>query len=177
MNMKKFSLVFVLLILLLSLSACKTIDASDVTIALKQGIDTVEINSEFVDAGALSKAYGFNVQNEVIYNDVDITTIGTYTIVYKVDYKNVTKTIERIVSVTDETAPVGVLRPGIDTVKVDSTWIDASVTATDNSMEDVIVTVSGTVNTNISGEYIIIYHLEDSSGNSSQIERHVFVIH
>ncbi|MBI9008484.1 MAG: DUF5011 domain-containing protein [Tenericutes bacterium] len=174
--MKKISLIFMLLFIPLSLSSCTTIDEEDVTIILKEGIDTVEVNSEFIDSGALSKAYGFTVQNEVIYNDVDITKIGTYTIVYQIEYKNVIKTIERIVTVIDETAPVGTLNPGIDTVRVDSTWIDASVFTTDNSMEVVIVTVVGTVNTNIPGEYILIYLLEDSSGNLSQIERHVFVI-
>lgn len=175
--MKKYSFVFVLLLLIFSLTACTTIDESDVSIVLKEGIDTVEIHSEFIDAGALSKAYGFTVQNEVLYNDVDITKVGTYTIVYQVDYKNVIKTIERIVTVVDETAPVGVLLPGIDTVKVDSIWVDASILATDNSMDDVTVTVQGTVNTNIAGEYIITYILEDPSGNTSTIERHVFVIH
>ena len=65
--MKKFSLVFVLLLILLSLSACATFDESDVTIILNEGIDTVEVNSEFVDLGAVSKAYGLSVQNEVIY--------------------------------------------------------------------------------------------------------------
>ena len=174
--MKKISLVFVLLLILLFLSACATFDESDVTIILNEGIDTVEVNSEFVDSGAVSKAYGLSVQNEVIYNDVNITAIGTYTIVYQVEYKNVIKTIERIVNIIDETAPVGVLNLGIDTVKVDSTWIDASVFTTDNSMADIIVTVLGTVNTNIAGEYILIYLLEDSSENSTQIERHVFVI-
>lgn len=174
--MKKFSLVFILLLIILSLAACNTIDQADVTIVLNEGIDTVEVNSEFVDAGALSKAYGLSVSNEVIYSDVDITTIGTYSVVYQVEYKNVIKTIERVVNVIDETAPVGILLPGIDTVKKESNWIDASVSATDNSLEDVVITVLGTVNTNIAGEYILIYNLEDSSGNISQTERHVFVI-
>lgn len=165
----------VMIVFLFPLAACQTPDESDVTIVLNEGVDTVEINSDFIDAGATSTAYGLSVDNEVIYNDVDITTIGTYRITYSVEYKTVTKTITRIVTVVDETAPTGYLNAGIDTVQIGTEWIDASVTASDNSLGVVTISVSGTVNGNIAGEYIITYLLEDPSGNQTTLVRYVVV--
>ncbi len=169
----RFTLAFILPFFLVS---CFAPEDDDVTIELNPGVDTVEINTEFIDSGATSKAFGFKVDNEVIYDDVDITAVGTYHIVYEVEYKSVTKTITRIVNVVDETPPTGNLNAGIDTISVGSSWVDASVTVFDNSLGDVTITVSGNVNSNIAGEYIITYILEDPSGNQSSIERYVFVI-
>jgi len=174
--MNKLLKISLALIMLITLVGCQTVDESDVSIVLNPGVDTVEINSEFIDAGATSRAYSFKVENEVIFNDVDITTVGTYQIIYQVDYKNVIKTITRVVNVVDETEPYGTLNPGIDTIKVGTAWVDASVNVGDNSLDEVIITVSGTVNINIEGEYIITYILVDTSGNQTYIERYVFVI-
>ncbi len=173
--MKKIK-VIILSFLILSLVSCTTINEDDLSIVLNPGIDTVEINSSYDDPGATAKAYGFTVENEVIFNDFDITTIGNYTITYQVDYKNVTKTISRIVTVIDETPPTGVLNAGVDTIFVGDSWIDTSCIASDNSLDEVIITVSGYVNVNIAGEYIITYILTDSSSNTTELSRHVFVI-
>ncbi|MGD9910767.1 MAG: immunoglobulin-like domain-containing protein [Candidatus Izemoplasmatales bacterium] len=174
--MKKICLSLFLLLMILSLAACTTVDESDVSIVLNPGVDTVEINTEYKDPGATSKAYGFIIKNEVISNTVDTSVLGSYTIIYQVDYRNVIKTMTRVVSVVDETAPTGTLNPGIDTVSIGSSWVDASVSAQDNSGETVTIETIGTVNTNIEGDYIITYLLSDSSGNISELIRYVFVI-
>lgn len=174
--MKKIFLSLFLLLFVLSLAACTTVDESDVSIVLNSGVDTVEINTEYTDPGATSKAYGFVVKNEVISNTVDTTHVGSYQIVYQVDYRNVIKTITRVVTVVDETAPTGTLNPGLDTIFIGGSWVDASVSAQDNSGETVTIETIGTVNTNIEGDYIITYLLTDSSGNISELIRYVFVI-
>jgi len=161
---------------IISMLGCTTIDESDLTIVLNPGVDTVEINTEYIDPGATSKAYGFIVKNEVILDTVDTSTLGSYEIVYSVDYRNVTKTITRIVTVIDETPPVGNLNPGLDTIEIGETWVDASIQATDNSNMEVSVEINGTVNTNIEGDYIITYLLTDTSGNQTEVIRYVFVI-
>lgn len=173
--MSRSILIFMLVILFPMLISCTTVDESKVVIELKAGVDTVEINTEFIDAGVTCTAYGFPIEHEILENTVDTTTIGQYHITYQVDYKNIIKTVTRIVYVIDETPPVGVLNQGVDSVEVGSEWIDASVTVSDNSLGDVTITVIGTVNINISGEYIITYLLEDSSGNTSSVDRYVFV--
>lgn len=164
------------MLFMITLTGCSTFDESDLTIVLIAGIDTVEVHTSYTDPGALSKAYGFTISNEVIYNDVDITQVGTYSIIYQVDYRNATKTITRIVTVIDETPPSVMLNPGVDTIHVGDTWVDASVTATDNSLVDVTIERVGTVNTNIKGDYFISYLVTDSSGNQTEMIRYVFVI-
>jgi len=172
--MRKFIMVFLFFMSVLTFIGCN-VDESVVSISLNPGVDTVEVNSTFTDAGATSTANGNEVDNTVITNTVDITHVGTYEIVYQVEYRNVIKTITRIVSVIDETPPTGTLIAGIDTIRTGDSWVDAGINTDDNSQDTVTVTVSGTVNTNIEGEYHIIYLLEDTSGNQTTITRYVFV--
>ena len=164
----------VIVIFLMMLVSCN-VDPSKVSIVLNPGVDTVEVNSDFTDAGATGTVNDREVRTKVISNTVDLTTVGTYQIVYEVMYWTVTKQVTRMVEVIDETPPVGVLNPGIDTVKVGSTWTDAGIQASDNSLGDVQISVSGTVNTNIKGEYHVTYLLEDPSGNQTTVIRYVFV--
>lgn len=57
-------------------------------------------------------------------------------------------------------------------------WEDSGVSATDNYDGDLTnkVIVTGVVNTNEVGEYIITYKVTDSSGNVATIKRYVNVI-
>jgi hypothetical protein len=163
------------LLLFLLLVGC-TPFSPKVAISLRPGIDTVEINSTFVDAGAKATVNSRTVTYEIIYNDVDITKIGIYTIVYEVVYETISKQVSRSVFVIDETPPVITLRQGIDTVLKDSVWIDAFVEVSDNSNGLIEVRLEGEVNTAILGEYMITYYAKDQSGNESSITRIVHVI-
>jgi hypothetical protein len=78
--------------------------------------------------------------------------------------------------VVDETAPTGILNPGIDTIIIGGSWTDASITPSDNSGDIVTVTTTGYVNTNFAGNYMITYTLTDTSGNQSIYYRWVYVI-
>lgn len=84
--------------------------------------------------------------------------------------------LTRVVFVVDETAPTGVLNPGVDTVLVGGTWTDASITTSDNSGDEVTVITTGFVNTNFAGNYMITYTLTDPFGNQSIYYRWVYVI-
>ncbi len=65
---------------------------------------------------------------------------------------------------------------GVDTIKLGEDWQDASVTVTDNSLGEITLTVSGTVDTSTLGTYLITYTATDASGNTSSITRYVTVI-
>lgn len=174
--MRKWLILGVSLLIAVMVS-CTNVDESDVSIKLNPGIDTVEINSVFIDEGATSKAFGFPVANEVISNTVNTSIIGTYEIIYEVSYKSIVKQIIRmVVVVVDETSPVGLLNKGIDTIFVGQTWIDSGVTTNDNSLSVVSVIVSGEVLPNYPGEYIIEYLLTDETGNQSIVNRYVTVL-
>lgn len=152
-----------------------TIISGDITLYLNNGIDTVEVNSTWEDAGA------YIMINDVRYEmttemNVDISKVDIYQIIYTYDFEEETYSIVRYVAVLDQTQPVLSLNPGIDTITVGGTWLDAGVEASDNSGEAVVVTTTGTVDTTTIGSYEIIYEATDSSGNSSVITRYVNVV-
>ena len=98
--------------------------------------------------------------------------MGTYAITYTAtDVSGNVGTVTRTVTVVDTTAPVITVISGTDTVAQGSTWTDAGATADGGEL----VTVSGTVNTNILGTYMITYTATDASGNVGTATRTVTV--
>jgi hypothetical protein len=173
--MKKHLLSMILLILFI-LSGCIKPQEDKLSISLNPGVDTIEINSSYIDPGAKA-SYGFVELTASIYiNTLDITQLGTYEIVYKVTYKTIEKEVKRIITVVDETPPIMTLNPGVDTILLGGNWIDAFVSVSDNSEQEVEITTLGEVDTQTAGIYIITYVATDLSGNESRIQRYVEVI-
>jgi len=173
--MKK-SFVIVILLLLLMLAGCIKPSLDKLTIELNPSVDTIEINSTYQDPG-VKAFYGFvEIKANVSSNTLDITQLGTYEIVYVATYKSIEKTIKRIITVVDETPPVITLNPGVDTILLGGSWEDAFVSVTDNSQDDMDISIIGEVNTQIAGIYIIVYVATDASGNESRISRYIEVI-
>ena len=152
-----------------------TIINDEITSVLHTGQDTVEINSEWTNAGA-KLVLNDTEFNMVTTDIVDNAILGLYEITYSYDYNSETYSITRYVIVTDQTAPVIELNLGIDTVKVGETWTDGGVAITDNSLENITATINGTVVINTAGTYEITYTATDSSGNTSSIIRYITVI-
>jgi len=151
-----------------------TTTATTVSLILNPGQDTVEINTDWSDAGAKG------IVNQVEHvlttaSSVDVTTTGIYPIEYVFEYNQVFYYIVRYVIVSDQIAPILQLNPGIDTVMKDSVWTDAGAQVHDNSNATLTINVLGEVNTTIAGTYQIIYTAQDASGNESQIIRFVTV--
>jgi len=174
--MKNKLVVFIMLLILSILIVGCNATEDDVKFYLNESIDTVEVNSEYEDPGSTAIVFGLKRKTEVIENTVDITKIGTYYILYSFSSQEITLKLTRIVTVIDETPPSVSLNPGIDTINLGDTWIDASVTIDDNSNEDVTISTTGSVNTSIKGVYEIVYTVTDSSNNITTISRFVHVI-
>lgn len=172
----KIKQLFIIFTLLLLLTGCGEVNPDQIRFELNPGVDTVEIHSTFIDAGVKASYFGLPISFEIIENTVDMTQVGQYQITYQIDYRGVIKTLTRVIFVVDETAPTGVLNPGIDTIIVGSSWTDASITASDNSEDTVTIETTGFVNTNFPGNYMITYTLSDPSGNQSIYYRWVYVI-
>ena len=139
------------------------------------GQDTVEINTEWLDAGAKLKVEDKSYTAEVD-GEVDTTTLGLYKIEYHYEYKGKVYKTTRYVQVVDQRKPVILINPGIDTIKVGEEWTNAGATVTDNSLEELQIIVTGEVDTNKSGTYEIVYKATDSSGNTSLVTRYVHVV-
>lgn len=101
--------------------------------------------------------------------------LGVHTITLAVSDGQYTNTDTVVVTVRDTTPPVVTVLPGTDTVVCYTVWTDAGATATDICAGNLTVTVSGTVNTNQAGTYLVTYSATDPSGNSNSATRTVTV--
>jgi len=180
--MKKLLILFVVMFTLtlvgcdfFSQGTTTTIINDEITSVLNTAQDTVEINSEWTNAGA-KLVLNDTEYNMVTTDVVDNALLGLYEITYSYEYNSEIYSITRYVMVIDQTSPAMQLNLGVDTVKVGETWIDGGVTVTDNSLENITATISGTVVINTAGTYEITYTATDSSGNTSSIIRYITVI-
>lgn len=155
--MKKYILLIFFSTLMIGLVACGEPSIERLKISLNPGVDTIDVDSEHIDSGAKAY-YGLRkLDIEVISYSVDISTPGVYEIIYYATYLDFEKTITRIVTVVDDKVPDVHLNIGLDTIYVGDQWTDTGVTSDDQ----IDVLISGYVNINIAGEYIITYTIND----------------
>jgi hypothetical protein len=154
-----------------------------VIILLGDANTTIEINSgSYTDAGVTCEDIidGDISADIVVSGDtVDNTTLGTYTLYFNITDNagnNATQKI-RVVNVIDSTNPVVVLI-GEDEIELiqHATYSESGATVSDNSNETLSITIGGSVNTAILGDYVLTYTATDSTGNTHQISRLVRVV-
>ena len=170
--MRKLVLVMVIALMFI-LTGCQ----GDETVhtGLNPGMDTIEINEEWYDAGAyLTVGEVYIVQFSE--DDVDTSVLGEYTVMYIIRHEEVDYDITRMVLVLDQTAPVVTLLEGVDTITVNDDWTDGGCAVTDNSEEVLVCTTDSVVDTTTAGIYEVIYTAEDSSGNEGSMTRIVTVV-
>jgi len=172
--MKKLLLVA---IIVLTLSGCNFggTTPAEYEFDLFDGQDTVEINSEWIDAGAVMY-FDSDPVSPVVSGSVNNSVLGLYKISYRYTHEEIEYIIERYVIVVDTIEPVITLTAGLDTIILGTEWVDAGVTILDNSLETLSYTVIGSVDFNTVGRYVITYSVTDSSGNNSSIDRVVNVV-
>lgn len=140
---------------------------------------TISVFEDFTDPGAELVGTGLENYTLEVEGEVNIEQIGTYTITYTVKdtLDEIVLQEERIVHVVDDIAPQ-VDFIGLDeiTVEVSSDFIDQYITYFDNYDDDLVVEVTGEVNTNVVGIYTIAYTVTDQSENSTTIIRVIHVV-
>ena len=140
----------------------------------------------YVDEGAraIDDVDGDLTSRITVSGSVDTTTIGNYTLTYSVsDSSGNSATVSRTITVvaegSDVTAPViTITGNAILDVTQYETYVDAGATATDDVDGDItaLIEVSGSVDTNTIGTYIITYSVSDSAGNLATATRNVNVV-
>lgn len=116
-----------------------------------------------------------------ITGNVDVNTVGTYTITYtSKDKAGNSASIQRAVNVLlppDVTAPVITLN-GENTVTVfqDTSYVELGATATDDRDTNVSVSISGNVDSATLGSYTITYTATDTASNSATVQRTINVV-
>jgi hypothetical protein len=129
----------------------------------------IEVGSKFVDPGAVSDG------NERITKSgfVNSHALGSYTINYTASdlAGNIGKT-SRIVTVVDSTPPaINLIGDNPITLNYGDAFLDPGA-ETENGKK---VSVSGSVDTNKPGTYILLYSSIDESGNKTEKRRVVYV--
>ena len=142
-------------------------------------IVNVEYGSKYKDLGVKALYKDNDISSDVeTKNNINYKKLGKYTYTYTIKYKHQTKKITRVINVVDTTKPVLELNGGEETIYVGSDYTDKGAKATDNYDGDLTdkIEVSGTVNKDTIGTYIITYKVVDSSNNEATIERKVNVV-
>ena len=161
-------------------------DTATPTLALLgDSIVTIECGASYVDAGATaSDACDGDLTASIIVagNAVNTDVPGAYVITYNVSdaAANAATQITRTVNVADTAAPtLALLGDSIVTIECGSSYVDAGAIASDACDGDLtasIVVAGDTVNTDVTGNYIIIYNVSDSATNTAaQVTRTVRV--
>jgi hypothetical protein len=156
-----------------TITADETIPVITLTGANPQSI---EIGTAYSELGATATD---NVDGDITANiginasAVDVNTVGEYTVTYNVsdDAGNPATQVTRTVTITaDETIPVITL-VGDENVSVElgTAYSEAGATATDNYDGNITasIIVTGTLDTDILGTYVLSYNVSDFSSNDA----------
>lgn len=142
---------------------------------------TTEGGEEYKEPGYKAEIDGVDATDRVkVEGKVDTGTVGEYTLTYTLtNFKDKNPvSAQRIVSVTDTTAPVIQLK-GEKSVRimVGSEYKDAGAAAADKVDGDLTknIKVDNAVNTAEKGKYTVTYTVSDKSGNSAKTVRDVVV--
>ena len=144
----------------------------------------VAYGSVFTDPGAtaLDNVDGSITAKIVVTGSVNTALIGSYILTYNVSdiAGNAAVTVNRMVNVTDQTAPVITLMGASPmTVVYGSVFTDPGATASDN-IDGILtsaIVVTGSVNTNAVGPYTLSYKVQDAAGNhAAEVTRIVNVV-
>jgi hypothetical protein len=149
---------------------------------------TIECHTGFTDPGATANDACDGSSPVSVSGTVDPNTVGTYTLTYSATDEQGTPgdpsddlvaSITRTVHVVDTTDPVITLNGGnVLTAECHAAFTDPGATATDSCAGDLdsAIQVSGTVDPNTVGTYILTYTVRDASGNDATVTRTVNVV-
>jgi uncharacterized repeat protein (TIGR01451 family) len=128
----------------------------------------VECHTAYVEYGATATDNCSGNVDATASGTVNTNVVGSYTITYSASDSagNALTPVTRTVNVVDTIDPVITLNGASSvTVECHTSFTDPGATAADSCDSSVPVTVSGSVNVNVSGTYTLIYNAVDDSGN------------
>ncbi len=169
-----------------AIEVVRTVTIEDTTIPVitltGNAVEIVEVNTSYTDAWATANDNfdGIISWNITTVNPVDITTLWTYTITYDVidSSSNPATQVTRTVNVVDTTIPVITLTGNaIETVEVNTSYIDAWATCSDNYDISCTTTDVNPVDITTIGSYQVTYNVIDTAGNpATEVTRTVNVV-
>lgn len=154
-------------------------DATLPVITVVGGDLTVEAGSTYTEKNATwtDVVDGSGIVTDIAGDVVDSSQPGVYLLVYT--YTDAAGNVgigTRTVTVVDTTAPVVSIVGNDVELTVGDTYIEQGATWTDAvDVSGTVSLISGTVNTQVSGEYTITYTYTDAAGNTGTATRKVTV--
>ena len=145
---------------------------------------TVEYGEKFEmpEVHAVAKHYLLGKKKDVEVSTegtVDESKIGEYKIVFLAEYRKKEIHAEMNVKVTDSQKPVlTMLGKAEQTIEAGMDYVEAGYTADDNYDGDLTgkVKTDGEVDVKKTGDYVLTYTVEDSSGNKAEEKRTIHVV-
>lgn len=151
---------------------------SSLSIKLKgKKIVETNYNKKYQELGYKASLIGQDLSKKVtIKGKINTKKIGTYKLIYQINYMFSKKKVTRTVKVVDKEKPVITLN-GSDNmvVKLNSEYKEPGYVIKDNVNNDLKVDIEGTVDTKKVGEYVLVYKVKDKSGNETKVKRIVKV--
>lgn len=138
----------------------------------------IEVNTPFNDPGVSVSDNYDPIVTAVISGNVNINTLGTYTIQYEAkDASGNISSTSRIVNVVDKTVPV-LMVANTDTIVVEvfGNLALPALSATDNYDNNPQIVVGGTYDLDVLGVYTLNIHAVDGSGNQSPVQNIVIKV-
>ena len=161
-----------------NVTVSEQVDTTAPVISLTGAIEvTVEVGGGYTEGGAKSDG-GETVKTS---GTVDVDKTGVYMVTYNATDATGNAAVEvvRTVNVEDTKVPVITLS-GKATVQVEAkgTYVDAGVSATDSYDGDLTgsVVMTGSVEVNSVGTYVLSYNVSDSSGNTALEVRRIVTV-
>jgi hypothetical protein len=150
------------------------VDTTAPELTLNPMDSTVPINAKLEETGVT--IFDLSDTTMTIDSDLDLTTVGTYTIIYTVtDNSDNSSVIERIIHVYEPEPEVQFhLEDALTTIEVGSTYEDPGCTATINGETFNCSLEENTADTAIAGVYTVTYSVE-YEGKTYTYNRYVFV--
>ena len=142
---------------------------------IKYNTSYIELNASVTDNS------GESLNVDIDSSSVDVNTLGSYNVSYYAeDSSGNNVTVIRTVIVQDTTSPVITLN-GNSSIVIERTdnYSDKGATAWDNydgNLTDNITIIYNDVNTDVVGNYSVVYYVKDSNGNNATAVRNVEVI-
>ena len=143
---------------------------------------SVYINQAYseLNATATDNVDGNVTSSIVITGSVDIATVGTYRLTYRVkDRAGNEGNATRTVNIIDNISPVITLNGDENvSVYINQTYSELNATAIDNVDGNITtnIVIGGSVDTTVIGVYTLTYTIRDSAGNESNVTRTVNIL-
>ncbi len=170
-------------------AACPTEDTTPPSITLTGASEiTIYQNSSWSEPGysANDSNDGDISANVVVTGSVNTAVIGDYTLGYNVSdaagnaATEVTRLVHVVSAPQDTTPPtITLLGDALISINVGDSFSDPGATANDNIDGDITssIVVTGSVNTNVIGDYTLRYNVSDAAGNAAtEVTRLVQVV-